>query len=105
MKVKFKATWFGPGINEANVPDKQSSTGQALPGTGKSGVRYKKGVVYELPDDYVKFLPRHAEIIEGRIKGKKVTAQDDKDGLTLKEFDNEREVAKRMEEILNRAGA
>jgi hypothetical protein len=44
-------------------------------------------------------------IIEGRIKGKKVTAQDDKDGLTLKEFDNEREVAKRMEEILNRAGA
>jgi hypothetical protein len=104
MKVLFKAGWFGPGPDGLDVHDKMDSKGRAVPGTSRKGVRYRKGQVYDVPESFAELLPATAQILSATASGQKIEYKD-KSAMTLKDFDHEREVARRMEEVMSRSGS
>lgn len=75
MKVRFFKTWFGPG-----------------------GRRFRPGI-HDVPNEMVEAIPASAEIVDGEAPD---DAGED-DGLSLRDFDNERAATDAEGAVIERA--
>lgn len=98
MKVRFPGNWFGPAPDGLDKRDRIDSKGNPIPGSACSGVRYKKNVVYDLPDSFIDYLPKNAIVLDDTVSAKKVQSVNQKN--PLHDADHDRAVEERMAEIL-----
>lgn len=72
MKVKFKYTWFAATDNWEGWPAQRQDKVRSI-----SGRRYRRGHVYDIPEEMLEFLPKSVEILDKEYVEKKDTKKEE----------------------------